>query len=122
MAAARPASRRILAVLLLALAGVFAAWFARDARALQALAVFALPPLLLAAGVAMGRPTAPFWAGVLALGWFCHGTMLAWAGAGAGRAFALAEVGLALGIVFASSWPGLRARFGGRGGRGAAND
>ena len=107
-------SRRVLAVLLCALAAVFAAWFAGDARYLQALAIFALPPLLLAAGVLAGRPTAPFWSAVLALGWFSHGVMLAWERAD-GRAYALAEVALALGIVFAASGPALRARFGGRG-------
>lgn len=122
MGAPRPASRKLLVVLLLALAAVFAAWFAHDARLLQALAVFALPPLLLAVGVATGRRTAPFWSAVLALGWFCHGVMLAWSSA-EGRAFAFAEVLLALGIVFAACWPALEGRFGrGRGGRGAAND
>jgi len=108
-----PASRRLLAVLLLALAALFAAWFAGDARYPQALAVFALPPLLLAIGVLARRRTAPFWSGVLALGWFCHGVMLAWERA-EGRGFALAEVALALGIVFAACWPGLRARSRGR--------
>src|SRR5690606_11610436 len=107
---ARPASRKLLVVLLLALAALFAVWFAGDPRLLQALAVFALPPLLLAVGVAIGRRTAPFWSAVLALGWFCHGVMLAWSSA-EGRGFALAEVLLALGIVFAACWPGLQGRF-----------
>lgn len=114
-------SRRVLAALLLALAALFAAWFIRDARYLQALAVFALPPLLLAIGVLSGRRTAAFWSGVLGLGWFCHGVMLAWERAD-GRGYALGEVLLALGIIVASSWPGLQARFGGRGRRRAAND
>ena len=108
---ALPPSRRLLAALLLALAALFAAWFAGDARYLQALAVFALPPLLLAAGVLARRRTAAFWASVLALGWFCHGVMLAWERAD-GRAWALGEIALALGIVFAASWPALRARSG----------
>ncbi|HEY4528985.1 MAG TPA: DUF2069 domain-containing protein [Luteimonas sp.] len=123
MGAARPATRKLLVVLLLALAAVFTAWFADDARLLQALAVFVLPPALLALGVAMGRRTAPFWSSVLALGWFCHGVMLAWSSP-ADRGYALAEVLLALGVVFAVSWPALQAR-GARGtrrGRGAAND
>ena len=114
-------SRRLLAVLLLALAALFAAWFAGDARYLQALAVFSLPPLLLAIGVLARRRTAPFWSGVLALGWFCHGVMLAWARAD-GRGYALGEVLLALGIIVASSWPGLQGRFGSRGKRRAASD
>src|SRR5690606_10400433 len=111
-----PASRKLLAGLLLALAALFAAWFAGDARYLQALAVFAAPPLLLAVGVLARRRTAPFWASVLALAWFCHGVMLAWERAD-GRAFALAEVALALGIVFAASWPALVARSAGRAAR-----
>lgn len=115
---AGPPSQRVLVLLLLVLAAVFAVWFARDPRPLQAAAVFSLPPLLLAGGVAFGRRAATFWSGVFALGWFCHGVMLAWSRAD-GRAFALAEVALALGIVFASSWPGLQARFGGRGRGGA---
>ena len=115
-------SRRLLAVLLLALATLFAAWFAGDARYLQALAVFSLPPLLLAIGVLARRRTAPFWSSVLALGWFCHGVMLAWSRAD-GRAYALGEVLLALGIVAATSWPALQARFGGRRDkRGSAKD
>ena len=116
-------SRRLLAALLLALAALFTAWYAGDARVLQALAVFALPPLLLALGVLARRRTAPFWASVLALGWFCHGVMLAWSSAG-DRAFALAEVALALGIVFAVRWPALQARAAARDrrGRGATKD
>ncbi|MGY0613313.1 MULTISPECIES: DUF2069 domain-containing protein [unclassified Luteimonas] len=117
---ALPASRGVLGALLLALAALFAAWFADDARYLQALAVFTLPPLLLGIGVLARRRTAPFWAGVLALGWFCHGVMLAWERPG-DRAWALGEVLLALGIVFAANWPGLSARFGGPG-RGKGND
>lgn len=104
-------SRRALAALLLALSALFAAWFAGDARYLQALAVFALPPLLLALGVLARRRTAPFWAGVFALGWFSHGVMLAWERS-EGRGFALGEIALALGIVTATSWPALRSRFG----------
>ncbi|WP_133000710.1 DUF2069 domain-containing protein [Luteimonas arsenica] len=111
-----PASRRLLAALLLALAALFAAWFAGDARYLQALALFALPPLLLAIGVLARRRTAAFWAGVLALGWFCHGVMLAWERS-EGRGYALGEVALALGIIAAANWPGLSARFGSRGAR-----
>ena len=108
-----PRARRLLAGLLLALSALFALWFAGDARYLQALLLFALPPFLLALGVLARRRTAAFWASVLALGWFCHGVMLAWERAD-GRAFALAEVALALGIVFAASWPALTARFGPR--------
>lgn len=117
-----PPSRRALAVLLLALAVLFAAWFAGDPRYLQALTVFALPPLLLAIGVLARRRTAPFWAGVLALAWFSHGVMLAWERAD-GRAYALGEIALALAIIAATSWPAMAARFGKRrGSRAGARD
>ena len=72
--------------------------------------MFALPPLALAAATLRGWRTASFWAGVLALGWFSHGVMVAWSRGGE-RGYALAEVALALVIVFAASLPGLRARF-----------
>jgi uncharacterized membrane protein len=119
MTAAR-GSQRALAALLAALALVFAAWFRDDPRVLQALAVFSLPPLLLAAGALRGSRVAVFWAGVFGLGWFCHGVMVGFDRA-AGRGYALAEVALALAIIVAASWPGLRARFGRRG-TGAASD
>ncbi len=53
---------------------------------------------------------AGFWAGVLALGWFSHGIMVAWTRAPE-RLFAIAEIVLALVMVFAASYPGMRARF-----------
>ena len=67
--------------------------------------------LALAAGVLRGVRVASFWAGVLALAWFSHGVMVAWSRPPE-RGFALAEIALALVIVFAASLPGLRARFG----------
>ncbi|MBB1473909.1 MULTISPECIES: DUF2069 domain-containing protein [unclassified Luteimonas] len=117
---AAPGSRYVLAALLAALAALFAAWFSADPRYLQALAVFALPPLLLMAGVLAGSRVAVFWSGVLGLGWFCHGVMVGWERA-AGRGYALGEVALALAIIVAASWPGLQARFGRRGARGATD-
>lgn len=103
--------RLALAAALAALAALFAAWFRDDPQPLAALAVFALPPLLLLAGVLRGSRVAAFWSGVLGLGWFCHGVMLAY-DRPAERGYALAEVVLALAIIFAASLPGLRARFG----------
>jgi uncharacterized membrane protein len=111
---AAPGSRRVLAALLALLALLFAAWFSDDPRYVQALAVFALPPLLLMAGVLMGSRVAVFWSGVFGLGWFCHGVMVGF-DRGIGRGYALGEVALALAIIVAASWPGLRARFGRRG-------
>lgn len=106
-------SRIVLALALGALALLFAIWFRGDRQYLGALAVFALPPLLLLIGVLRGSERAAFWSGVLGLFWFCHGVMLAW-DRPAERGYALAEVALALAIIVAASWPGLRARFGRR--------
>jgi uncharacterized membrane protein len=104
-------SRIVLALALGALVLLFAIWFRGDRQYPGALAVFALPPLLLLVGVLRGSSRAAFWSGVLGLFWFCHGVMLAWDRA-TGRGYALAEIVLALAIVVAASWPGLRARFG----------
>ena len=46
--------------------------------------------------------------------------MVGWERA-AGRGYALGEVALALAIIVAASWPGLQARFGRRGARGATD-
>ena len=108
-AAAR--DRMLLSVALLALAAVFALWFRNDRNVVAAMLFFALPPLLLAIGVWMRRPSARFWSGVIALGWFSHGVMIAWADA-VQRGHALAEIALSLFIVFVSSASGLRAKFG----------
>lgn len=111
-------THRWLAVVLLALAALYAAWFWPDADRWAALALFALPPL--AMGIRLLRGDAPrlrFWAGVFALAWFSHGVMVAWSRPGE-RGFALAGVALALAVVFAANLPGLRARFGRRGDRG----
>ncbi len=110
-AAAR--DRILLSLALLALAAVFALWFRHDRNVVAALLFFTLPPLLLALGVWTQRGSARFWSGVIALGWFSHGVMIAWADA-AQRGYALAEIALALFIVFVSSASGLRAKFGKR--------
>ena len=112
-------SQRILLPALLLLAAVFG-WGFRHNTGVMLFA--AMPPLLLAIALGLRIRAATFWSGVFALGWFCHGVMLAWSRAD-GRAYALGEVLLALGIVAATSWPALQARFGGRQGkRGTAKD
>ncbi len=103
-------ARQVMVVALLALSGLFIAWFGPQPSPLVSLVVFALPPLALAAAALHGRRGASFWAGVLALGWFSHGVMVAYTRAPE-RGFALGEIALALVIVFAASLPGLRARF-----------
>ncbi len=107
-------ARVVLACALLALAALYGAWF-RDAGAV-ALAIFVLPPLLLAALLRIRPRAAGFWAGVLALLWFSHGVMAAWSRPPE-RGFAVAEVALALAVIFAANFSALRARFGGRGRR-----
>ena len=102
-------ARRLLRVALLALVLLYGAWFGGAAQ-WTALAVFALPPLLLALALPRHGARAGFWAGVLALLWFSHGVMVAWTRPPE-RWAALAEVALALAVVFAASIPGLRARF-----------
>jgi len=103
-------ARHVLVIALLALAALFIGWFGPHPSPIAELLVFAAPPLALAMGVLRGVRVAPFWAGVLALAWFSHGVMVAWSRP-TERGFALAEVVLALVIVFAASLPGLRARF-----------
>ncbi|WP_369914489.1 DUF2069 domain-containing protein [Xanthomonas sp. NCPPB 3005] len=102
--------RHALAATLLALALLYAAWFHDDRHRLAALLVFALPPLLLAIGVLRGSAVARFWAGVFGLFWFSHGVMAAWSHPPQ-RAYAWAELLLALLAIGLSSAPGLRARF-----------
>ncbi len=102
-----------LATALAALAGLYLWWFHDSPHLVAALLVFVLPALLLLVGVLRGSARAAFWAGVLALLWFCHGVMLAWSEP-AQRLPATLELVLSVAVVFASSWPGLRARFGKR--------
>ncbi|CAN5706151.1 hypothetical protein BH23PSE2_BH23PSE2_00200 [soil metagenome] len=110
-----PLPRLVLAMALAALSLLFLFWFRNDAQALAAMVLFAGPPLLLAAGVLHGSRAAAFWSGVFGLFWFSHGVMLAY-DRPAERVLALTEVALALLVIAAANWPGLRARFGGRGG------
>jgi uncharacterized membrane protein len=102
--------RILLSVALLGLAGLYVFWFHADHDRIAALLVFALPPLLLGIGALANRSTARFWAGVLALAWFSHGVMVAWAHADQ-RLYALIETALALIVIFAANASGLRAKF-----------
>ena len=105
--------QRRLALALLALAATYALRFARDEHALAALLVFVLPPLLLALAAWRRWPRTGFVAGVFALLWFSHGVMVAWTRPPE-RLLAWLEIALALLVIGASSWAGLRARFGRR--------
>jgi uncharacterized membrane protein len=108
MSAAR--LRHALGATLLVLTLLYVAWFQDDRHRLAALLVFALPPLLLAVGVLRGSAVARFWAGVFGLFWFSHGVMTAWSHPPQ-RAYAWAELLLALLAIGLSSAPGLLARF-----------
>ncbi|MEN5265855.1 DUF2069 domain-containing protein [Stenotrophomonas sp. TWI587] len=101
----------VLALLLVALAVLFAVWFAQDKHWLASQLVFTLPPLLLALGVLLRRGKAMFWAGVLALFWFSHGVMSAWSHPDVAL-WGWIELGLALAVIEVASMPGLRRRFG----------
>lgn len=111
-------ARLALSLALLALAALYAGWFGPRGDWIGA-AVFALPALLLAADAFRPASRAPFWAGVLALGWFSHGVMTAWT-TPADRGYAWAEIALALLAIYLANLPGLRARFG-KGRRAAAS-
>ena len=102
--------RRVLGIALFALAAVFVLWYRDDRHAWTAWILFAAPPLLLGLRTVLGGGRlSRFLAGVLGLFWFSHGVMLAWADA-AHRRFALAEVALAVTIIFAANAAGLRAK------------
>jgi uncharacterized membrane protein len=104
-------STRVLVASLLALSALYVAWFGRQPDPWAELVVFALPPLLLAIGRWRGRRTAGYWASVLGLFWFSHGVMVAWSRP-AEAGYAWGEIVLALVVIFAASWSGLRARLG----------
>ncbi len=99
-----------LAIALAALAALSLWRFHDDHNLIAALLVFIAPPLLLLIGVLRGSRAAGFWAGVLALFWFCHGVMTVWSEPGE-RLFATLEIALSIAIVFASNWAGLESRF-----------
>lgn len=102
-------TRAVLVAALLALAVVYAVWFARQADWI-AVAVFALPPALLAWRCRAGAVRPAFWSGVFALFWFAHAVMVAWTRLPE-RGYALIALALATAVVVSASLPGLRARF-----------
>ena len=104
MSMARP-----LALVLFALAVLYAAWFAQDKHREAALLVFAAPPLVLALLAWRGWPRAAFVAGLFALAWFSHGVMVAWSRPPE-RLPALAVTALSLWVVWQACMPRLRAR------------
>ena len=112
-------AQRAAAAALVALVAVQWLWHG----ATLAAGVYSLPLLLLGLLLASRRSHGWFWVGVLALPYFVHGTVEAFASP-AHRAPALAETVLAGSLVLLVSWDGMRARFGGsRGGKrgGGAN-
>ncbi len=104
-------THRLLCAALLLLATLFAIGFRQQPNTLM-LAV--IPPLLVAYAIWKKRASAPFWASVLALGWFTYGVMESWTLHGAARLYALAVTGLALIIIAAGNYSALRARFAGK--------
>jgi len=104
-------SRQILGAALAMLALVYSIWFYDDAHREAAMGVFVTPPLLLLVALFVtGGKRAAFWAGVMGLLWFSHAVMLAWSLPEV-RWLAWAAIILSVIIVFASSLPGLYARF-----------
>ncbi|MCW4454088.1 DUF2069 domain-containing protein [Flavobacterium sp. MXW15] len=110
----RPPTRHTTLLLaLIALAALYGYWFLHDKHWLATQLVFTAPPLLLAIALRLGWRQAPFWSGVLALFWFSHGVMSAWAHRETAL-LAWAEIVLSLLVVALASGPGIRARFGRR--------
>ena len=71
--------------------------------------LFALPLLPSLLLLAARKAGAQFWGGVAALLYFCHGVSESWTEAQA-RPLALLETGLAIWIIVAVSWEGMKAR------------
>lgn len=109
----RSSSDVALTLSLLAIAALYAWWFRDDGQRTAAWLVLVLPPLLLAPGAWWRGRLSRFWAGVLALFWFCHGVMEAWSEP-ATRMQGLLLLALSLVVVSTVSWPALQARFGRR--------
>lgn len=71
--------------------------------------LFSLPLLPSVFLVLLRYRSGVFWGSVAALFYFCHGIGEAWAQPSA-RWLGLVETGLAVGIIVASSWGGIKAR------------
>lgn len=100
---------KVLLVALLLLAALFGWGFRHN---LPVMFIAAMPPLLLAIALVLRLRSAAFWASVFALGWFSYGVMEAWTQSGQARLYSLAILALSLVVIAASSWAGMRARFG----------
>jgi uncharacterized membrane protein len=112
-------AHRLAVATLVALFVLQFAWHAPQRTGWLGAAVYSLPLLWVGLLVAARRHGAFFWAGVLALPYFCHGVAEAFA-VPADRWMAVAESLLAGTLALAVSWDGLRARRARR--RAAAND
>ena len=111
-AAPSPRAHWVLLGCLIALSALFAVWYLLPGQHwIAGLSVFVLPPALLAVGVALRSRLAAYWAGVLALFWFCHGVMLAWSSPDE-RLYAWIELILALAVIFSANLAGMKARLG----------
>ena len=109
-AAKRERDDIVLAIALAALATLYLIWYRDDSQRVAVYTVFAMPPLLLSLRAAFGgRRVTRFLAGVLALLWFSHGIMIAWAH-GDQRGYALVEVALSVTIIFAANASALRSK------------
>jgi uncharacterized membrane protein len=99
-----------------ALLGVQVAWHGLrlwPGGSVALLVMLGLPLALVLVLLAMRRPSARFWSGVIALLTFCHGVSEAWTLPGAGAA-GLGEAALSATLVLTASWDGMRARFVGK--------
>ena len=98
-------------VALIALQFVWHAWLAPPAALAWAVAIGYSLPLLAALALFLPRGKgAAVSAGMIALLYFVHGIMEAWADRSVWP-LGLAEAGLATWVVVCSSWDGMRARF-----------
>ncbi|MBD8525545.1 DUF2069 domain-containing protein [Pseudomarimonas arenosa] len=104
--------RAMVALSLIALIAIQAAWqlaFESSARVFWLL--FGLAPLLAClTALALRRPTALFWSGVLALLYFCHGVMEGWTVTSDIRWLAVLEAAVAMTLVLAVGADGLARR------------
>ena len=102
--------RWALSAALFLLGALYLLWFRDDRHAVAAWIVFAAPPLLLGIWNASGGSArSRFLAGVLALFWFSHGVMTAWADA-AHRLHGSGALALAVVVVLSANAAGLRAK------------
>lgn len=114
MSANRSDARTLAELAILALFALQFVWHAglvppRSGVSWFTAAVFALPLLPVVVLVVLRHRRAAFWGALAALLYFCHGVTEVWMSP-ALRGFAWVEIALAVSIVVAGSWDGLRAR------------